>query len=70
MSTYRYDKWINNHGLEYYNIEKKTLFGWKEEKYWVVSRWYGSDIVRTDEEAKKEVMETIDRLIKAGHTVL
>jgi hypothetical protein len=70
MSTYRFGRWETWNGTRYYNIEKKTLFGWIEEKYWVIYRHYGLESIRTDEEAKEEMMGTVDRLVKAGHTVL
>ena len=70
MSTYRTGKWETLDGTEYYNIEKKTLFGWKEMNYWVVSRMFGAIQIQDDSEAKSKMMESVDRLVKAGHTVI
>jgi hypothetical protein len=70
MSTYRTGKFETWDGVQYYNIEKKTLFGWKEMNYWVIYRKYGSIKVQEDSEAKLLMMESVDRLVKAGHTVI
>lgn len=70
MCTYRFGKWTSWDGDEYYNIEKKTLFGWNEVKYWTISRAHGLIKVKDDSEAKQEMMEAVDRLVKAGHTVI
>jgi hypothetical protein len=73
MSTYRTGRWTSWDGVIYYAIEKKNWLGeWIEENYWVVSRRIGLGIeeVRTDEEAKAEMMTAVDRLVRAGHTVI
>lgn len=70
MSTYRTGKWETWDGVEYYNIEKKTFFGWREEKYWVISRMHGLIKVQEDSVTKSQMMESVDRLVKAGHTVI
>ena len=70
MSTYRFGKYKTWDGTSYYNIEKKTFFGWSEEKCWITSHVEGLIIVKEDSVAKSEMMESVDRLVKAGHTVL
>lgn len=70
MSKYRFGRWESFDGTLFYNIERKTLFGWEEEKYWVVSKYFGLRVIREDGDAKREMMECVDRLVKAGHTVL
>lgn len=69
MSTYRTGRWVFWDGTVYYAIEKKNWLGkWIEENYWVVSR--PGEKVRTDAVAKAEMMAAVDRLVKAGHTVI
>ena len=69
MSKYRFGKWETWDGIGYYNIEKKTIFGWREEKCWIIYRYFGLEEY-DKEEAKKAMMESVDRLVKAGHTVI
>ena len=38
--------------------------------YWVVSRMFGAIQIQDDSEAKSKMMESVDRLVKAGHTVI
>jgi hypothetical protein len=70
MSTYRFGKWTSWDGVEFYSIEKKVLFGWKEMNYWVISKINGLIKIQPDEDAKKQMMDAVDRLVKAGHTVI
>lgn len=70
MSTYRFGKWTSWDGVEFYNLEKKTLFGWKEMNYWVISKLNGMVKIQNDTVAKQQMMEAVDRLVKAGHTVI
>jgi len=69
MATYRYGKWESWDGFKYFSIERKTLFGWKEEKYWGLSH-FDSHSPETEEQQKKLMMESVERLVRAGHTVL
>lgn len=70
MSTYRFDRWQTWDGTLYFNIEKKVFWGWSEEKYWVISRRFGEEVVMSEDEARRLMMESVDRLVKAGHTVI
>jgi hypothetical protein len=70
MATYRSGKWTSWDGVTFYNIEKKTIFGWKEMNYWVVSKIHGLINIQSDEAARKQMMDAVDRLVKAGHTVI
>lgn len=71
MSTYRFRKTRTWDEIVYLVIEKKSFWGWKE-----VKRWNLYTITPTEEEKKYEVkatkkmMEAVDRLVKAGHTVI
>lgn len=70
MATYRYGRWEQWDGILFYSIERKTFFGWKEEKYWVISDIFGRVNPDIDAHAKKEMMECVDRLVRAGNTVI
>lgn len=70
MSTYRTGRYEDTYGTLFYCIERKTLFGWVEMNYWVISRFSGLIKIQTDSEAKQKMDEAIDRLVKAGHTVI
>lgn len=41
MSTYRFGIYKTLDGVEFCSIEKKTLFGWSEQKYWTISKLNG-----------------------------
>lgn len=69
MGQYRYGKWTTWDGYEYLAIEKKTFFGWKEQKTWGLSL-FGTHTKETEEKQRKKMMESVDRLVKAGHTVI
>jgi hypothetical protein len=70
MATYKTGRYEDWQGVKYYAIHKKTLlWGWEEVNYWVISRYFGYEPVRSDSEAKKEMMDAVDRLVRAGHTV-
>lgn len=70
MATFRFGKHTTEDGVTYYNIEKKTLFGWNEMNYWIVSKFNGLIVIENDSVAKQQMMDAVDRLIKAGHTVI
>lgn len=63
MTTYRYGKWTSNkyynEGFQFYSIDKKTFFGWKEIYWWRIS-----------EEGHTRMMEAVKQLKEAGHLVL
>lgn len=69
MSEYRYGKGTTWDGYEYFYIDKKTFFGWKEQKTWGLS-YFGEHSKEEEIKQKELMMESVDRLIKAGHTVL
>lgn len=59
MSTYRYGAWVNNYsGFRYYNIEKKTFFGWKEIVFW-----------SKNIDNYNKMLNYIDQLRKSGNIV-
>lgn len=70
MSIFRTGKWKDDLGTTFYSIEKKTWFGWSEMNYWVVSKHFGHTKVQSDDEAKAKMDEAVERLVKAGHTVI
>lgn len=71
MSTYRFSKKMTWYGNISYIIEKKHfLFGWCELNAWTVSELFGYIKITEDEDAKKLALETVDRLIKNGDTVI
>lgn len=58
MATYRHGQWTQWDGLEFYCIEKKTWYGWKEITWW-----------HKNEKGKKAMDNAVKRLVKAGNTV-
>lgn len=70
MATYRFGKHNTVDGVEYYSIEKETVFGWKEMNCWIVSRLNGLIRIEIDSVAKQQMIDAVDRLVKAGHTVI
>lgn len=70
MATYRSGKWTDWTGVTFYSIEKKTLFGWREENYWKISEETAAIEKKSEIQAKQLMNESIDRLVKAGHTVI
>ncbi len=59
MATYRHSGWEQYDGLEFYSIEKKVWWGWKEMTWW-----------HKNEVGRKLMNRAIKGLIKNGHTVL
>ena len=63
MDTYRYGKWTSrkyyNEGFQFYSVDKKTFFGWKEIAWWHIN-----------DDGYKRMMEAVEQLKKAGHLVL
>ena len=63
METYRYGKWTStryiDEGVEFYSVDKKTFFGWKEIAWWHIN-----------DEGYKRMMEAVEQLKKSGHLVL
>ncbi len=71
MATYKFSKYSTWEGYEYFAISEKTFFGWKERKTFGLGYKFLGDFTKEDEERQyKKMMESVDRLIKAGHTVL
>ena len=71
MATYKFGKYSTWEGYEYFAISEKTFFGWKERKTWSLGYEFFDDFTNEDEiKQKQQMMETVDRLIKAVHTVL
>lgn len=71
MATYRFGKYSTWEGYEYFAISKKTFFGWKEEKSWSLGYGFLGDFSKEEEDRqKRQMMEAVGRLVKAGHTVL
>jgi hypothetical protein len=69
MATYKFGKYITWEGYEYFAISEKTFFGWKERKTFGLSI-LGTHSKEDEKRQKQAMMESVDRLIKAGHTVL
>jgi len=69
MATYKFGKYSTWDGYEYFAIFKKTIFGWSEQKYWGLSL-FGTHTKEKELQVKAQMMESVDRLVKAGHTVL
>jgi len=69
MATYKFGKWESWDGYEYFAIHKKTLFGWKEQKCWVLSR-FEAHTKEFEEQQRIKMMESVERLINTGHTVI
>lgn len=59
MATYRHGDWIQHDGSEFYSIDKKVWYGWKEMNWWQ----------KTDD-GKKLMEGAVERLVEAGHTVI
>lgn len=70
MATYRFGKRKWRDGTIYFSIDRKAWYGWVEEKYWVISRYNGLVPIMPEAEAKAEMMESVNRLVKVGHTVI
>ena len=71
MATYKFGHYEMWDGYEYLAISKKTFFGWKEEKTWGLGYEFFGDFTKEDLKIQKQkMMESVDRLVKAGHTVL
>jgi len=71
MATYKFGKYSTWDGYEYFAISKKTFFGWKEEKIWKLGYELFDEFTKDDEnKQRQQMMESVDRLVKAGHTVL
>ena len=71
MATYKFGKYSTWEGYEYFAISKKTFFGWKEEKIWKLGYKFLGDFSKDDEnKQKQQMMDAVDRLVNAGHTVL
>ncbi len=75
MATYKSGSYVGEWGDLYYGIYKKHWFyGWVLERYWTFGKEWVLSGNKIDEDAKsrgKEEMEkVIERLVKAGHTVL
>jgi len=69
MSTYRFGKAVTWDKYHYFYIDRKTLFGWKECKTWHLSLC-GAHSHEYEKKQRKEMMSSVERLVKAGHTVL
>lgn len=69
MSTFRYEKYWDVHGNSFYSIEERLPNGeWEEIKRWYfIQSGIPCNSVTT---VYKEVMETVNRLISQGHTVI
>lgn len=48
MATYKFGKYTDWEGYEYFAISKKTFFGWKEEKIWGLGYKYFGDFSKND----------------------
>ena len=71
MAEYKYGKWKTCEGYEYFAIHKKTFFGWKKQKIWALGYDFFDDFTEEDvKRQKQKMMDAVDRLVKAGHTVL
>lgn len=76
MATYRFDKyesWCCDGFYQYYAIQEKTLFGWKNRKVFHLGTINdrGKCWTKEHEEQQKRLLsESVDRLVKAGNTVL
>lgn len=68
MGTYKFGKYSTWDGYKYFAISKKTFLGWKEEKIWKLG--YGFIDSFTESKKEQQMMEAVDRLVRAGHTVL
>jgi hypothetical protein len=70
MATYKFGKYESWDSYEYFAIHKKTFFGgWSQEKTWGLST-FGTHTKEYEDKQRKAMMESVDRLVKAGHTVL
>ena len=69
MATYKFGKYTQWDGLEYFAISKKTFFGWSEQKYWKLS-FFGTHTKEFEEQQRLKMMESVERLVKVGNTVL
>ncbi len=70
MATYKFGKYESWDGYEYFAIHKKSFFsGWTCEKTWGLSQ-FGTHTNEKEEKQKKAMMESVERLVRAGHTVL
>lgn len=71
MATYKYGKYESWDGYVFYAIKKKTfLFGWEVQKRWPLYHVLDYNININFDTERKELMDAVDRLIKAGHTVI
>lgn len=69
MAELRYGKYVSWDGYHYFSIEKKTFFGWKQQKVWILS-WLGTHSEKFENNQREQMMESVECLIKAGHTVI
>jgi predicted kinase len=71
MATYKFNKYKTWDGYSYFAISEKTIFGWKERKTFKLGYELFGDFTKEDEDRQyKRMMESVDRLVKAGHTVI
>lgn len=59
MSTYRYGKWTQWDGVQFYSVDKKMLFGWHEVEWW-----------RITENGRSKMMDLVAQLKERGHIVI
>ena len=72
MGIYRFGKWNTWDSYTSFVIEKKGFFGWSEVKSWGLG-WeipYKEYSKEFEDKQRKLMMESVDRLVKAGNTVI
>ncbi len=70
MATYKFGKYEDWDCYEYFAIHKKSFWGgWTVQKTWGLST-LGTHSKEFEDAKRKAMMESVDRLVKAGHTVI
>jgi hypothetical protein len=70
MATYRFGKWTSWDHYDYFSIEKKGFWGWSEVKRWGLGFNYFDQSYSFEKQQNQLMMEAVDRLVKAGNTVI
>lgn len=76
MATYKFGKYQHSYCIDYFAIHKKKLFGWSEKKRWNLTLYnsetdsFEEPTEEFEEQQREKMMESVERLVRGGHTVI